>query len=100
MGIEGLEMPPMEEEEEESPQNGLVCFIDLDRNCGADCMAFTREPFESTSLSTQQSNCTLLVSAERLGRYTGGLVKVIKNAIDDAARTPARALDPLGKKLL
>lgn len=98
MGIDTLEMPEIEEEE--SRPNGLYCFIDGERPCGPDCMSWTTEPFEAASLSIQQRSCVLLVAAERLGRYSGGLLKVVKNSIDDAARnknTP-QAADPLGRK--
>jgi hypothetical protein len=53
--------------------NGLMCFFNAERECGADCMAYTTEATESKQLSTQQKNCTVLVAVERLGRFMGNV---------------------------
>lgn len=75
----------------------LYCFLDSARPCSADCMAF-QLPEKSPSLSEQASCCVLLVSAERVGRFTGGLVSLLrkKNADEARAKTTAPS-SPLGK---
>lgn len=58
--------------------NGLICFFNPDRVCSSDCMAFTTQATESPSLNAQQKHCSLLVSVERVGRFTGVLVQLLK----------------------
>lgn len=72
--------------EDDAENNGLVCFMNMDRPCGADCMAYTGETSESKYLSSQQKDCIVLVSAERLGRYAGGILSIIKNSQADQGR--------------
>lgn len=79
--LEGEDKPPV--------KNGLLCFFNDTRECGSDCMAFTPEPAESPSLSLQQCNCSLIVSAERVGRYMSGLVQLIKKGQEKSARAAA-----------
>jgi hypothetical protein len=54
-------------------QNGLMCFLNAERECGADCMAYTLEGTESKTMGLQQKNCLLLISVERMGRYAGNI---------------------------
>lgn len=55
---------------EQSGINNLYCFMDSERVCGADCMAFITFPRASNSseLSEFQTHCSLLSAADRLGR--------------------------------
>lgn len=76
--------PP--DELDDDPKNGLVCFLNMDRPCGPDCMAYTTNKAESVYLNEQQKHCTLIVGIERLGRYTGGLLSIIKANKADAQR--------------
>jgi hypothetical protein len=69
-------------------RNGLTCFLDIDRVCGADCMAHQTFPSESTYLNDDQKHCTVLVAAERLGRYSGGILKHLRDATADSRRSP------------
>jgi hypothetical protein len=88
------------DEMDDNPEtNGLVCFMNIDRPCGADCMAYAQEDSESKYLSDQQKGCTVLVSIERLGRYAGGIMKTIKDSQADTARARqvAPATHPAGK---
>jgi len=88
-------------------QNGLMCFLDASRECGAECMAFITEPVEAPNiLGPQQRNCILIVSAERVGRYMSGLVQLVKKGQEktdkeaaDRKRTQvAPPPDPRGNK--
>lgn len=74
---------------EDDPRNGLVCFLNMDRPCGPDCMAYTTLPSEAPQLNHQQRNCVLLVSVERLGRHTGILAKLNKELIDQGKKARA-----------
>lgn len=69
--------------------NGLFCFLDSSRECGADCMAYTTEASENKAMSTQQRNCLVLVSVDRLGRFMGNMAtsahKMQTRAATDAA---------------
>lgn len=73
-------------DEMDDTEDGLQCFIHPDRICGPDCMSFTTQPAESPTLNEQQKHCVLLVGLERIGRYSGGIVRIIKGFIDDKAR--------------
>jgi hypothetical protein len=89
--------PP--DEKDDDTRNGLMCFIDGDRECGADCMAWVTFPSESPYLSEQGKNCAVLVGVERLGRYSGGIMKTLKNTKEDTARDQQQApSDPMGSK--
>lgn len=83
----------------EPVKNGLYCFFNGERECGADCMAYTGEPSENKALSMQQRSCVLIVSVDRLGRYLGNLataaVKMqVKAATDSADRARQAATPP------
>jgi hypothetical protein len=75
---------PVEEHDVEFPAEaapegtGLYCFLDRQRECGPDCMAFLPEPSadKAQTLSLQQRSCTIIVSTERVGRFMGGLVQL------------------------
>jgi hypothetical protein len=68
---------------EQPPEEELYCFINADRECGPECMAFSSVPAESPHLSMRQRSCTLLVGVERAGRYMGGLVQLVRSAQQD-----------------
>lgn len=89
-------------------RNGLMCFLDASRECGADCMAFVTEQVEAPNiLGPQQKNCILIVSSERVGRYMSGLVQLVKKGQErsdkeaaDRKRTQVTPPpDPRGNKL-
>jgi len=57
--------------EGESPK-GLACFLDQERLCGPDCMAFLPEgerPTDGEYTGRQWSGCLLLVNAHRSGKH-------------------------------
>jgi hypothetical protein len=89
----------MEDDEMESSpaENGLFCFIDHTRPCGADCMAYTTNPSESPVLNIQQKNCSLLVTADRLSRGVQWLVQINRKSREDEERRNApKPPDPRG----
>jgi len=75
---------PVEERDIEFPDEaaprgtGLYCFLNGERECGPDCMAFLPEPSadKAQTLSLQQRSCTVIVATERIGRFMGGLVQL------------------------
>lgn len=92
--------PDFKVTEEEPKKNGLFCFMDPARECGADCMSFLTEPAESPLLNKQQQNCVILVSIERLGRYASGTARALDRLSKDAAdraRSGQPPPNPLGK---
>lgn len=76
----------MQQQEEATPKTGLMCFLNSERECGADCMAYNTYPSESPYLDEQQKHCTFIVGVERVGRYAGGILKLIKDANSDSIR--------------
>lgn len=69
---------------DDTVENGLVCFFNMDRPCGPDCMAYTTTPSESVGMNLQQKHCIALVSVERLGRFSGVLVQLLKKGTGNA----------------
>lgn len=72
--------------DDDPEKNGLVCFLNMDRPCGPDCMAYTTKPSESPDLNNQQRNCVFIVGVERLGRHSGIIAKLIRDGQADAQR--------------
>jgi hypothetical protein len=82
-------------------RNGLQCFLNMERECGPDCMSYTTKPSESPDLNSQQRNCVLIVGLERLGRHTGILAKRVSDAVkhtetESADRKRAEQKPPRG----
>lgn len=50
---------------------GLYCFLNSDRPCGAECMAFVTNPIDSKTqeLGHAQQHCNIISSIERVGRH-------------------------------
>ena len=90
---EELEIP---DEKEDIEGDGMLCFLDDSRECGPSCMAFTTFESESPMLNDQQKHCSLIVAAERLGRHTGGLLRMLKDSKADEARKPPTPPSPTG----
>ena len=93
-------VPHIEEPDEmddDSERNGLVCFMNMDRQCGADCMAYSTLPSESKYLGEQQKHCVAIVGVERLGRYAGGILSLLtKKKADDARAGVQSPPNPTG----
>ena len=74
---------------------GLICFKDVTRPCGPDCMAYLPQPPEGVQYQgAQWAHCHLLVNSERVGRHAViattqliELVKLQKSAAAAAVRT-------------
>lgn len=73
--------------------NGLFCFLNAQRPCGPDCMAFVA-PLDGPDYKDQQwANCLLLTNAHRGGKHLvllavqgQELLQRTKTAAADAAR--------------
>lgn len=79
---------------EDNPEDGLVCFLDVARPCGADCMAWDARPEGPDYADKQWANCMLLVNAHRGGKHLvvlasvgSDLLRKAKNEAADRART-------------
>ena len=87
-------MCPESEEEErayhpdmkEKTANGLYCFKDMTRPCGADCMAYQLEKPEGPDYRSQWANCSILVnehkSAKHLIIIAQGVTTLLKQGQD------------------
>lgn len=80
-------------DDEDVRKNGLVCFLNNDRPCGPDCMAFAEPPEGADYQGKQWANCMILVNAHRVGKHLpilcslgNELVKKAKNEAADRAR--------------
>lgn len=76
--------------------DGLMCFLNADRVCGVDCMAYTTAP-EQSPLSVQQRHCVLIVGVERLARHVAVGAKLLNDmqvAAKDRQRTEQRPPPP------
>lgn len=65
------------EAEGETPRAGLACFMNQDRICGSDCMAYLPQAPEGDWYKGEQwAHCHLLVNADRAGRHLVVLANV------------------------
>lgn len=74
--------------------NGLMCFKDMTRPCGADCMAFQLERPQGPDYKNQQwANCMILTnqhkSAKHLVILAVGVGKLVEQQ-QDSVRTNQR----------
>ncbi len=76
------------------PPTGLACFLNAERMCGADCMAFDAAPDGADYKDKQWANCMLLVNAHRGGKHLivlaqvgSALVQSAKNEAADRLRS-------------
>lgn len=55
----------------EGPQNGLACWLNTERLCGADCMAFADPPMAKGPDydGKQWANCIVLVSLHQESKH-------------------------------
>lgn len=91
----GLHPDPEDLEDEEAPRqpevrvdNGLFCFLNADRACGSDCMAYTADAGEGP-LAQQQKNCLLLVSVDRLSRSNAVIASMAHKMQETSAKEMA-----------
>jgi hypothetical protein len=97
---EGPENVAVPESVPDDETSGLVCFMNSERPCGPDCMAYMSRPSDSP-LDPQQRHCVVLVGVERLSRHTVIGVKVISDLVSflktndqDRKRTEQRPPTP------
>ena len=77
----------------EPPTNGLACFMNQDRICGADCMAFLPQVPEGITFQGEQwAHCHLLVNADRAGRHLVVLASVGSNLVSLQRKANAEAV--------
>lgn len=88
---EGGYIHPPDALDDDPEKNGLVCFLEQTRPCGADCMAFTpfvNEP-KTTELSEQSRGCILLVNLERLGIHSVIGMSMLSKSLSDKKKALA-----------
>ena len=76
MAIEDEHDELLEQSEMRPPDTGLYCFLNGDRACNAECMAYVSNPnarSSSSELNQQQQHCAIVSGAERTGR---GLIMI------------------------
>lgn len=82
------EHPALEEPEEQIDRGGM-CFLNNERYCAADCLAYAPAPIQLEGLTLDQSNCLLLVSAHRLAKMSAIFVQMKKEEHDMARKLQA-----------
>lgn len=66
-----------------SKGNGLFCFKDVTRPCGADCMAFLPQVPEGAQYQgAQWAHCQVLVNSDRSARH----LVIITNLLSDVVK--------------
>lgn len=77
----------------ELEKNGLICWRDVSRACGADCMAYNTPPPGVDTEGKQWAYCRILVDEHRTAKHLviiasslGELLKTKKNEAADRAR--------------
>lgn len=73
-------------------KNGLICFLDHDRPCGADCMAFGEPPEGVDYQGKQWANCLLLTSAHRGSKHLVVLASIGSDLVKKARTEQADRL--------
>lgn len=91
------------EEDARPKTTGLYCFLNSDRACGAECMAYVTLPRMPVrpELNEQQAHCELLLCFERMGRNITVLAQVAaetvkKRTISEADRRRNAQFTPPG----
>jgi hypothetical protein len=75
---------------DDHPRNGLMCFKDQNRECGAACMAFlTYPPADKDFVGQQWAHCMELVALHRSSKHmviiAGTLTKVQQRLDNESA---------------
>lgn len=94
--------PSLKDEPEK--KSGLYCFLNAERVCSSDCMAFVAPPDGPDYRDQQWANCLLLINAHRGGKHlvvlasaTGELLQRSKNEAADRARNQPGPPSPTGR---
>ncbi len=97
-----LHHPTLADDEPGQKATGLDCFLNQNRPCGPDCMAFTAPPEGQDYQDQQWAHCMLLVNAHRGGKHLVVLAslgtELSKKAKTEAADR-ARAQQPAPPKV-
>lgn len=85
--VEQSHHPNMKEHPEPEKKNGLVCWINADRLCGSDCMAYVDPPMARGPDydGKQWANCIVLVSIHQESKHA----TILAQHLVKQARTPA-----------
>ena len=77
-------MKPVQPEEK---KNGLICWLNVDRPCGADCMAYSDPPMVKGAdyEGRQWANCIVLVSLHQESKHA----TILAQHLVRQSRTPA-----------
>ena len=75
-------------------RNGLMCWLNMDRHCGADCMAYANPPLAKGQdyEGKQFAHCIILASMHQESKH----VAVLASQLVGRARTPAPPKTSLG----
>ena len=94
--------------EQSKGESELYCFLNSERACGADCMAYVTVPRENKELDELQPHCVLIDSAARsahglhvLAAVFGTWMKDSRRREADSKRASSEATtppDPMGTK--
>lgn len=71
----------------EAKEEGVYCFLDAERLCGADCAAYLTEadrPQKATE-AAEWEKCLLLLNVQRTGKH---LVVLAQNSVKRPTPTP------------
>lgn len=84
---EQVHHPEMKECPEPPKGNGLTCWLNQDRLCGPDCMAFSNPPMAKGAeyANKQWANCIVLVSMHQESKHAA----ILAQHLVRAANTPA-----------
>jgi hypothetical protein len=69
---------------------GLACFLDHGRICGADCMAFsTTRPEGQDYVAQQWAQCMILTNFHKVGKHSHIIAtELVRKNRDDARKQP------------
>lgn len=74
------------DEEDTKPTTGLYCWVNSERECGSDCMAYQACPVEGADYCTpdgvpnQWARCMLLVNAHKVSKHVVLLASLARSA--------------------
>lgn len=80
---------PQADEDDDKKGNGLLCFLNSERHCGSDCMAFAAPPAGADYQEQQWANCKVLVSLHQGGKHLVVLAQTAVNTAADKKRVQA-----------
>lgn len=77
-----------DENQDDAPLPGLICYRDNTRPCGPDCMAFLPQKPEGAVYAgpEQWPHCRVLVDQERLARHTTVIAGILSKKSAEAVR--------------